>query len=510
MEDEEMELEEEEEMVYEAREVDLDYEFDAAMFFDFTREESDAEAREAERWFHTAPSYPSSPFVTKLLFREENVSINSEENAVDTANHDGLGPEVCAVEAENRDCDGMYKEIYTNLQNYKLQNVSNQPQDLATAGFTFYSQTSINKPKHKMKHFPKSSTLMKPTASMLAKQNRLPYSGGSRFQMLLGQNERSLCSSSVVENQASKRQKLEGGHLRKVGDAKQQTDFMHKEPKKNGLVEKSSVHSKLRLTIPREPDLETANRAQRIRPKISTEQENVAPAPRRFKARPLNRKILEAPSLPLPKKSTPKLPEFHEFHLKTSERAMQHTASVLSSSHQSNESDKGLDKPNAVFVVESGNRDYRRTTTVDAPKQEAFGTPHVFKARPLNKKIFASKGELGVFRNSKREVTVPVGFNFHTEKRTQHNLPIDLFSKLSLTSELPPSSRPQLHSTHPTAISMKGSKENRLNPLQPEHKPTHLVKERTTVFGVKQIHCGSNGGNNEPGSQLSRRSLGIR
>lgn len=46
--------------VFEAREVDLDYEFDAARFFDFTREESLAEAREAEFWFESAPSYPPS------------------------------------------------------------------------------------------------------------------------------------------------------------------------------------------------------------------------------------------------------------------------------------------------------------------------------------------------------------------------------------------------------------------------------------------------------------------
>lgn len=38
-----------------------------------------------------------------------------------------------------------------------------------------------------------------------------------RFQMLHVQNsENSLCSSSGVEIQATKRQKLEGGHLHKV------------------------------------------------------------------------------------------------------------------------------------------------------------------------------------------------------------------------------------------------------------------------------------------------------
>lgn len=56
----EMDTEMEIEPVFEVREVDLEYEFDAARFFDFTREESPAEAREAELWLESAPSYPPS------------------------------------------------------------------------------------------------------------------------------------------------------------------------------------------------------------------------------------------------------------------------------------------------------------------------------------------------------------------------------------------------------------------------------------------------------------------
>lgn len=54
--DEDMEIE----PVFEAHEVDLDYEFDAASYFDFTREETPAEARQAELWFECAQSYPPS------------------------------------------------------------------------------------------------------------------------------------------------------------------------------------------------------------------------------------------------------------------------------------------------------------------------------------------------------------------------------------------------------------------------------------------------------------------
>lgn len=43
-----------------AVEIDLDYEFDAARYFDFSRDESPAEARQAELWFESAKSYPPS------------------------------------------------------------------------------------------------------------------------------------------------------------------------------------------------------------------------------------------------------------------------------------------------------------------------------------------------------------------------------------------------------------------------------------------------------------------
>ncbi|CAI0417423.1 unnamed protein product [Linum tenue] len=268
---------------YEAREVDPDYEFDAPMFFDFSREETFAEALLAERWFGAASSYPPSPFVAKLVLREEimlqNINTSpkpkgAEYMTTSLNDEDGgaLGPESAAVGDDHK-------------------------------GFIFYNHILSDKFKAKENPLkPKSrgcSTLMRPTASLLAKQIRAPHVGGSRFQMALDQKGKSIPNSSMVENQAAKRQKLEGGHLRKVGDANPQTDFLHKAP------------AKLRITIPREPDFETAHRAHRTRPMITSEFEHTTVAVRRFKARPLNRKILEAPSLPIPKKSTPRLPEFH-------------------------------------------------------------------------------------------------------------------------------------------------------------------------------------------------------
>lgn len=81
----------------------------------------------------------------------------------------------------------------------------------------------------------------------------------------------------------------------------------------------------LKLTRPKEPDLVTSQRARptRIKSSAEIEEEMIANMPK-FKARPLNKKILEGPTLAALPRSTPQLPEFQEFNLKTSERAHLH------------------------------------------------------------------------------------------------------------------------------------------------------------------------------------------
>ncbi|XVE57783.1 hypothetical protein DITRI_Ditri04bG0117300 [Diplodiscus trichospermus] len=489
-----MEEEMEMEPVFEVREIDLDYEFDAARFFDFTSEESPAEAGEAELWFESEPSYPPSPFVTKLVLREESLLENAttspkckEGEDTSTLHADDsenvLASRFSTMGATNGGIDGTNRAIVTNIPKV-LQNALNRPFQLTT-GLTTYNPITSDKLKAKSKGgkplISRSSTLMKPTASQLAKQNRSCQVATSRSQKLQVLNsDRSLGNSSVVESQAAKRQKLEGGFLRKVDEVKQQTILVHKAPKKDGTVDGKIINTKPKLTIPREPELETAHRAQRLRPKNGTEEEHVTFVTHRFKARPLNRKILEAPSFPLPKRSIPKLPEFQEFHLKTSERAVQQTSAVSASSFHTNDADK-----------------------------DACDTKYNFKARPLNMKIFSSKGDIGVFRNIKRETTVPMEFNFHTEKRVQQNPPIELFSKLSLTSEIQPSNGSQLKLHRPTFISTKGSKENRLSSFQPGHEMRHLTKEKPHGFGRKNIQCGSDGCfTEELGHQLKVKAAG--
>ncbi|KAL5064369.1 hypothetical protein RYX36_026106 [Vicia faba] len=447
-EDEDAEIEH----VYVAHEIDLDYEFDAARFFDFSRPETPVEAHQAELWFQNAPNYPPSPFVAKLVVRED--------FDLDDVNDSTKSRNVDCMSTVYDDDKGLGPTVPSQIEISDIVN-----------GHTSGNKATGNSLNSNFKpSVLKGSTLIKPKATQLARKNRPAKNVASRFRKPLSQNEMNLSISSGVENQSAKRQKLEGGHLCKVTDVKQQTDFVHKTPMRGLTVEQNSACPKLKLTIPREPDLKTAHRAQRIRPKIEEAEYTTEAAPR-FKARPLNRRILDAPSLPLLKRSTPRLPEFQEFHLKTLERAMQHTSATSSSLH-CNDSEKGWDKHTSVSALEHRIKDARRPTAMGAPKHDGLGFTHIFKAQPLHKKILSSKERGGVVQTNKEETTVPMEFDLHTEKGIQHNPPIELFSKLSLTSEGQP---------------------NNGSHFQLPQQSRMCRKEKAFTFGAKKIHHGNDG-----------------
>ncbi|XP_015085807.1 protein TPX2 isoform X5 [Solanum pennellii] len=376
---------------------------------------------------------------------------------------------------------GNNAEISANLGISNAEKLLNQLRQLPS-GLTFYNHMATGATATTGKtrcsgkpSCPRGSTLMKPTASHLAKQNLPRPIGESRLPTFLV--EKNGTSSTVIETQAAKRQKLESGHLRKVvfvAEAKPVFSFVHKAPKRDGKVDGNNTLAKPRITIPREPALQTTHRAQRARPKDSVQAENLPPtAIRRFKALPLNRKIFEGPSLP-PKRSNPQLPQFQEFHLKTSERAVQHRSAVsTSAANSSSTNNKVLQKVSSNSTLECGNRESRRFNHVEAPKQEEPVSTYNFKALPLNKKILSSKGDIGVFRNTKKETTVPMEFNFHTVKRIHHNPPIDLFNKLSLMSEPQHAAGVQSKAQRPSCLPSKGSKENRWAYFQQNHEIVH-------------------------------------
>ncbi|KAE8669711.1 Protein TPX2 [Hibiscus syriacus] len=197
----------------------------------------------------------------------------------------------------------------------------------------------------------------------------------------------------------------------------------------------------LKLTRPKEPEFETAQRTRPVRVKSATEleEEMMAKIPK-FKARPFNKKIFEAPTLPSLPRRTPKPPEFQEFHLETMARASKNaeTSSVASTevSRQNNQWKPHLTEPKTpVLQTSLRARPTKVKSSIELEQEELEKAPK-FKARPLNKKIFESKGELEIFCNTKKHVTVPQEFYSATHERVPPPPTVfDLFDKLSLNSE---------------------------------------------------------------------------
>uniref|UniRef100_A0A7N0UPA6 Targeting protein for Xklp2 n=2 Tax=Kalanchoe fedtschenkoi TaxID=63787 RepID=A0A7N0UPA6_KALFE len=213
--------------------------------------------------------------------------------------------------------------------------------------------------------------------------------------------------------------------------------------------------NKLTLTRPQEPELETSQRARpsRIKSSAELEEEMMAKIPK-FKARPVNKKILEAPTLPPLPRSTAHAPEFQEFHLQTMARASQHaeTSSVASaeSSHQHSQWKPHLTEPKSPQLQTSMRaRPPKIKTSFELELEELQKIPK-FKAKPLNKKIFESKGELGIFCTVKKQVTIPEEFHFATDERiTQANVVADMFDKLSICSEKRHTQTPRITRPNP-------------------------------------------------------------
>ncbi|CAN8246409.1 unnamed protein product [Cochlearia groenlandica] len=479
--DEEMEIDEPM-MVFEVTEIDLDYEFDASRWFDFTVEESPSDSGVAELWFETAPSYPPSPFAIKLLMRDDvvsdyktdepsSVSEHEEEVAVDVHDRDGeISQQSQDVATDvNETGDGTKSEVFTFIHGGSLKKVPDQSLNKGNH-FTFSKHIHADKAKGRSnsstRPIPRSSTLMKPTASQLAKQ------GNARLHV----KENGLCPASLSEVQAAKRQKLDGGLLHKVAETKQEVNFVHKALKKDKTLDRNSHHARTKITIPQEPDFATSHRANRIRHKDDAKLDQDSTSVYRFKARPFNRKIFEAPSLPIRKKSTPKLPEFQEFQLKTSERAMQHSSAVSTSSYQGNNYHKGPEKPDSTGFLDGVNREPRRPRATNTPKDD--DRKHTFIAHPHNNKI-SSRRDNGIISKSKPETTVSLEVSLYPEKKTQLDLPTNLFSKLSIKSELQPDNGSRLRPPQPELV--KGSKENRHNSFEAGNERTSKVTGKPMV-----------------------------
>ncbi|WOL13082.1 protein TPX2-like [Canna indica] len=439
-------------------EVDLDYEFDAPKFFDLSREETAEEAREAELWFNTAGSYPPSPLIAKLIFGKDVqvASASTVSNIKDLEykipHADSAAPEFSIVSDIGAGC------TFNSSMLQGVSKVDNKP--------------TLRNPSSKR------STLMKPTASQLAKQNRThEVNSIRRFRKQLDARKEQKSEANDFAHQAPKRQRLESGHCCKmqVTGIKPQIDLFHKIPEKQQVDTKKSRFAdvnnqlpRLRLTIPREPELKTAKRAVNLRAQQQRMDDarslvGVAQTTSTFKALPLNRKILEGPSLPIPQKSTPRLPKFKEFNFRTHDRAQLHSTAA-SSVNTDRRIPKTIDdaKNTVQFLHESSSHHQMQ----DEGKRiaEVKYVPTKFKAQALNQKILDSKGDFGVFRSTKREITKPKEFNFSTTKRFQQTPLTELFNKLCLTSEAQKANTlPKFPFPH---LDIKDSKENLIHSVQ--------------------------------------------
>ncbi|XP_009600404.1 protein TPX2-like isoform X3 [Nicotiana tabacum] len=428
-------------------EIDSEYEFDAAQFFDFCRPESTSEAEEAERWFQTAGNYPPSPLIIKLNLGKEITAGNSngcsrlQEGKTAKSNcNNSFIPVGSEVKPSKSKIKGT---ISKGQRAHEICKTKPEPRSSKARG----------------------STLMKPTASHLAKQ---------KFQKTSSNTDVTSSQNSLAsENFATKRQKLEIGYLLKIAHLKHQRLLSHKISKKDSSTFSNSAHPKSKVTVPREPELETLQRAQRRTCNKDTASSEITKAKTQmFKARPLNRNILKAPALPPLRKTRAPLPEFH-----------------LSST------------PNADSATQNALVDFKRPNTQNAVKQGKSVTSLKSRSHKCNK-IFPSREDNGIGEDIGQESTylmvthVIESKSIFDEKLSVHP-PIELFNKLSLRSEKKTSevSHPKKNS------SAKELKENAPNCLQ--------LKFRSCVGKPNQ--CASERGTPRIGYQSSmNRSLGIR
>lgn len=536
--------------------IDIDYEFSAPKFFDFIKGETDDQIREAQLWFDSALSYAPSPFMHKVkttrtlqldslcdfteteTCHKESVPSDST-NSLDTRKNITLEPEKQSAKTEHDPADNKEKIISKDEDTHdeSLPNqlcIDEKTEELTkdeipsstklieqtlTSKTTYPSQgTEACTPQPQMasqknKNMLQTESKKQQIARRIASAVKNPSALKSKTQLqskctktpatvkrdTIQTNKVGGTPNLAQENQAIKRQKLEGGKTRQILNVKPQilphkarpgmvngNNATRKEERKeerkmyvreqapNPFVSMAEMmrkfqsgtrdlnlpprpsslsHAdpsqvmqrkpKLTLTRPKEPAFETSQRVRSVKLKSSAEleEELMAKIPK-FKARPVNRKILEAPTLPAMKRSTPQIPEFQEFHLETMERANQNAETSTVASTESyappvHQWKPRLTKPKTPpLQTLLRARPPKIKSTEELEKEELEKAPK-FKARPLNKKIFESKGELGLFCNKKREVTVPQEFHFAIDERIPPPTTnvADLFDKLSLCSD---------------------------------------------------------------------------
>ncbi|KAG2603950.1 protein TPX2-like isoform X2 [Panicum virgatum] len=398
--------------------VDLDYEFDAPRWFDLAQEEPPPEAAAAQAWFASAPSYPPSPLIAKML--AEDLGLPAIRSITDT--------DAVHCSTASYECSGGAEQKIHRVQGRKPCHGASENEHRPG-----YRTTMKGTPL-------KGSTLMKPTASQLARQNRQvePKNVMQSKKPVGVRSERSTISSNDCTYQSAKRQRLENGHLNKAAADTNQHEFIHKNHEKNVMnrnMDRPTGPTKLKITIPREPELATKLRAERSRVLRSV---------------PTNSKQLKQQAAP--SASTAQVP--------STRKAVQ---PLRATGHQR----ASRQHDNVVSNVPACTSNHARHNNVDKKPEGCRDDLFKFKARPLDRKILASKCDVGVFRCAKRNTTVPKEFNLSTSRKGNPAPLSELFNKLSLTTGAHQHRGIEHHiSDLPNYITTKDCKENVIGNMQ--------------------------------------------
>ncbi|KAG5551946.1 hypothetical protein RHGRI_010145 [Rhododendron griersonianum] len=385
------------------------YEFSAPRFFDFISKETENDKRRSEIWFDSSLSYAPSPFLPKI----ETTRSVQVESLLDL----GEAEQSRKVYAEEKTC-GEAKEVACTHENastiggacscsVKFEPVTTKDKK------SILSIKTQNLPHKTRPGLISSSSNLGSSTAKTRKNDRKVYVREPAAPFI---------------SMAEMIQKFESNTRERYLPCKS-SSLRH-----DGTASKSHRKPKLTLTRPKEPELETSQRVRSVRIKsfAELEEETKAKIP---KLRPIsNKKNLEAPTLPVPPRITPHPPKFQELHLGTMERANQNaeiaTVASTESAPRHHQWIPHLTAPKSPLLQTCLRaRPPRIKSSVEMGKEELGEVPK-FKAKPLNRKVLESKGDLGIFFRTKREVTVPKEFRFATDDRISPPVTVsDLFEK---------------------------------------------------------------------------------
>ncbi|CAA0401192.1 unnamed protein product [Arabidopsis thaliana] len=363
---------------------DIDFEFDAPRFYDFSKPELDSETEETELWFQSAGNYPPSPFSIHLRYEEKHLEIPKPVS------------------------DQYNGFIYNNQA----------PKDVPKATHKSKTKTYLRK----------NSTLTRPTASLLARQNK-PLDIYSvrlltRCQRSLGKCD---ASSHLTYIQCLKPKITKGKNSKPASCARCCSQTSSKLTALNTFCFGANLKKLFegsKVTVPREPNLKTAQRAARNRFKANSAPEKIA----KFISN-MNKTVQGTTSPSLPKKNTPHHPQdLQAFHLRTSLRARERSSSAKiaptdDSKHSLTSKSVGSMKGMKVKASRSSNSNC-----------QVYGP----KICPLDSKVMQISSKCGEAidikheNNLLREFEAPMNTNFRDEPF------IESLRKLCLTSDIDP------------------------------------------------------------------------